>query len=854
MRPATQLRLDPVAVRRYDSPPSEALLVMSRFGAVLSLDGDIPQLKAVKEELEALADNGVTLNKGNPSRTIVEQACDLAVLFKLLHQKLPARTMKHILAEDSPFKKMLFDAFDFGELADILNLSYTKRETIVDFIVCYLEIMTEIASTHNVQAGFIDNGTLDPVNMRIPTLDGILATCKRNISLEEKQNIIDNFDEIFDSFEKHGCMPESVHDAVGIADDLDPHGQVVRREADANREHLQRCKCMNHPQVINERNELQRKSNSKQLESMEKVNAKFLEKVQSYNNSIQKTRALFRDEGLGSENECDRDETFIEECTLEHFGKLTVDSLKAFIFGRNPISGKAPNKGTVDGAKNGDRNLILLAYECKAMPNKHALLSKRPYSNDDLQKYRANPINVTTITLGDDTGLLPSQVLGNNQWRHLALRLIFHGGRVNFHALPTQDEKDLADSLIPHLRHRFEQFKLERIPTQQKRRHWTMEHLDLCGVYLQEDIVRGSVLRTGYAMGNINEPRGSFGTRIDQHLKSAMADKPKADSNIYRLFPSRSSKRAESMGRKGLWETHIRTRMAIGFDRNSEPAKLLDKGYDEGGIMVMNTTMKARIKSSMKHMSSDIQRFQSMFALSDVFALCHGIAGHSFGRWPRLAVGCPVWGRTSGGRTPDVDSGSVLTVHLTPSALSRSKLSSTLASASARRKTPGAERLFCGEVPSGLDRHRQCSGIPAGTAAATPQPPKGPRSPVSLLASLIEQIVTDERTPTAKDSVQEVLADGIVSANDQLATSGRSCITWETGTSRHGAARALRWQMIVGQMTIRLRVVRVASTTKRRQRSVDNEALLPHSPHLEGKGLFVPGHSMPGQLSCPSPV
>jgi len=58
--------------------------------------------------------------------------------------------------------------------------------------------------------------------------------------------------------------------------------------------------------------------------------------------------------------------------------------LKAFIFGRNPISGKAPNKGTVDGAKNGDRNLIRLAYECKAMPNKHALLSKRPYSNEEL--------------------------------------------------------------------------------------------------------------------------------------------------------------------------------------------------------------------------------------------------------------------------------------------------------------------------------------------------------------------------------------------------------------------------------------------------------------------------------------
>jgi len=221
--------------------------------------------------------------------------------------------MIHILPEDSPLKKMLFEAFDTGELASILNLASTKRDTIVDFIMCYLEVMTEIASAHNVQAGFIENGALDPTHQRMPTLNGILATCKRNISVEEQQNIIDNFDEIFQSFEKNGCMPESVHDAVGIANDLDPHGQVVRREADANREHLQRCKCMNHPQVITERNELQRKSNNKQLESMQKANAKFMEKVLAYNNSIQKIKTVLRADGLGSKLGMERDESIIEK-------------------------------------------------------------------------------------------------------------------------------------------------------------------------------------------------------------------------------------------------------------------------------------------------------------------------------------------------------------------------------------------------------------------------------------------------------------------------------------------------------------------------------------------------------------
>ncbi|EJK55524.1 hypothetical protein THAOC_24740, partial [Thalassiosira oceanica] len=93
-------------------PASSA--IPAKLRAVASLDGDIPQLQAVKEELQLLADNGVTLNKGNPSRTLVEQACDLAVIFKLLHQRLPMRTMRHISVEDSPLKKTLFDAFEFG--------------------------------------------------------------------------------------------------------------------------------------------------------------------------------------------------------------------------------------------------------------------------------------------------------------------------------------------------------------------------------------------------------------------------------------------------------------------------------------------------------------------------------------------------------------------------------------------------------------------------------------------------------------------------------------------------------------------------------------------------------------------
>ena len=61
--------------------------------------------------------------------------------------------------------------------------------------------------------------------------------------------------------------------------------------------------------------------------------------------------------------------------------------------------------------------------------------------------------------------------------------------------------------------------------------------------------------------------------------------------------------------------------MAIGFDRKSEAAQMLDKDYREGGIMILNEAMKEQIKNSMKHLKSDLFKFQDMFAylMEDVF-------------------------------------------------------------------------------------------------------------------------------------------------------------------------------------------------------------------------------------------
>ena len=57
-------------------------------------------------------------------------------------------------------------------------------------------------------------------------------------------------------------------------------------------------------------------------------------------------------------------------------------------------------------------------------------------------------------------------------------------------------------------------------------------HLDLAGVYIMEDHVRGIFNRAGKATGHENTARGSFGTRKDKHLKASNEDTLK--SKIYR--------------------------------------------------------------------------------------------------------------------------------------------------------------------------------------------------------------------------------------------------------------------------------------------------------------------------------
>ena len=125
-----------------------------------------------------------------------------------------------------------------------------------------------------------------------------------------------------------------------------------------------------------------------------------------------------------------------EEVNSEMFTKLdhqiiarcTGSQLKSFVMTRKPdlLVSRLPNKGKLESALQGEKNLISLVYECKMMPNKiHDQLIREKLSGKDSNlSTEGNDglftlLNVTMMQDGGDTLLqdnTPSILLNDVAW------------------------------------------------------------------------------------------------------------------------------------------------------------------------------------------------------------------------------------------------------------------------------------------------------------------------------------------------------------------------------------------------------------------------------------------------------
>ena len=84
----------------------------------------------------------------------------------------------------------------FKEKLDDLTLAPNKRHSLVDFISILSVMATNACTVKNIQHGFIEAGMIDGDNLRFPVFDRIIATCRRNPSTEEYNNIENNMNTI----------------------------------------------------------------------------------------------------------------------------------------------------------------------------------------------------------------------------------------------------------------------------------------------------------------------------------------------------------------------------------------------------------------------------------------------------------------------------------------------------------------------------------------------------------------------------------------------------------------------------------------------------------------------------------
>ena len=263
-------------------------------------------------------------------------------------------------------------------------------------------------------------------------------------------------------------------------------------------------------------------------------------------------------------------ENNIENCTLKIMSILRHPQLKLFILAHdedNQLVSKIPKKGTLENARSGERNSILVAYQCRM--KKNLLEGKQPHSTEEIERC-VDPVsedaelNFTLVKIGSGVQLLAaSKLLQSPMWRANAIRLFDLDFDVESNV--SEDLLSKADVLLRILSQRFKTYLKDRVTVKAKRAHWSMElaynnlpvnaavmalsghlpmslecltdsdclmvtdpscyvkcttHPDRQGAYLHFDQVRRNFARAGKVVG-----RG-FLVRNGEHLKEAKKSIP----------------------------------------------------------------------------------------------------------------------------------------------------------------------------------------------------------------------------------------------------------------------------------------------------------------------------------------
>ena len=91
------------------------------------------------------------------------------------------------------------------------------------------------------------------------------------------------------------------------------------------------------------------------------------------------------------------------------------------------------------------------------------------------------------------------------------------------------------------------------------------------------------------------------------------AKSPKPSLNFYSLYPALESGRSDKRDKQGSFE-HLTQVIAGGFDPSTDSAKLTDKDFRDGGVLILSTEDQKRINGCLKNINSSIKKFHTILA------------------------------------------------------------------------------------------------------------------------------------------------------------------------------------------------------------------------------------------------
>ncbi|EJK76050.1 hypothetical protein THAOC_02207, partial [Thalassiosira oceanica] len=561
----------------------------------------------------------------NAARSAVEQPADLAKVFKIIKELLPNYTATNLPPGRCPVKDRVSTAFLTEPKLQSLKLRSTKKGALIDFLAVIGDVATRACSSKNIRDGFVAGGYIDDKVFRYPVLNKLLATCRRNITKDEYENVLDTFEIFLSTFEAQGHIPEELFDMYGFVHDYGVDGQIVRRDAGITQEQLQRAKCLTHDFQINLRK--QRLLDCQRSERLKKKreNAKHQAKIDANAVAVKRLVGMLKDDDADDKFAflSDSDESALEHSTLEHFFNLRAQELVSFITARNPqhnTKSSVPAKGTLQEAKDGARKSVLIAFESRAMPNRllgsfpHDLSDEGEHDDDELIEREESALDVEVVDLSDKEWALPSQLLSNDQW----VEQVKSGFNINDEVVTIFDRaadmeteearsfigsaKAKADLLLKILRERYKAHVQNRISKKSKRNHWVMKlackNLNVvAAVMVMADHVKEDITCIQEADCILASSSNNF-IPCRSHPKRQGVYGYYDNNRGCFVRSGKSSSRAGSREKQGFFES-LQQVILVGFDPISAGARSFGKDVAEGGILLLDEGDKTSILASM---------------------------------------------------------------------------------------------------------------------------------------------------------------------------------------------------------------------------------------------------------------